>query len=119
MSALRDALQDLPDAIYADLLESETENLIVVDVPGATSESTDVSLEDDRIRVEARREKPVPPDFRYLTEDRSLFIDFEVPLPPESVPQDAEATVERGVLEIRIPKPSGEGTTVEVQDETE
>ncbi|MFT4963128.1 MAG: HSP20 family protein, partial [Halobacteriales archaeon] len=77
MSALRDALRDLPDAIFADLLESEDTYLVIVDLPGATGDSTDVTVEEGRVRIEASRQKDVPREFRYVQEERSLFLDAE------------------------------------------
>ncbi|MEF8839716.1 MAG: Hsp20/alpha crystallin family protein, partial [Haloarculaceae archaeon] len=45
MSALRDALGELPDAVFADLLEGEDAYLVVLDVPGAAPDSLEVSVE--------------------------------------------------------------------------
>ncbi|MFW5903808.1 MAG: Hsp20/alpha crystallin family protein [Halolamina sp.] len=115
MSALRDALRDLPDSIFADLLESEDAYLVIVDPPGATGDTTDVTVEDGRVRIEASREKDVPREFRYLQEERSLFLDAELPLPLDVDDRDAEATVERGVLELRLPKRGTTETTVEIE----
>jgi len=106
MSALRDALRDLPDAVFADLLESEDAYLVVLDLPGATAATVDAHVEDGRLRLEAQREKDLPPEYRYVREDRSLFLDAELPLPPDATGTDAEATMERGVLELRLPKTS-------------
>ncbi|MFC7115992.1 Hsp20/alpha crystallin family protein [Natronoarchaeum sp. GCM10025703] len=118
MSALRDALRDLPDAVFADLLESEEEYLLVIDLPGVTGETLDVRVDGGRLIIEARREKALPTDFEYLREDRSLFLDAEVPLPPDATGQDATATIDRGVLELTLPKETGEvETTIEVHDE--
>jgi HSP20 family protein len=119
MSALRDALRDLPDAIFADLLESEDTYLVIVDLPGATGDSTDVTVEEGQVRIEASRQKDVPREFRYVQEERSLFLDAELPLPSDASGRDAEATVDRGVLELRLPKASATGTTVEIDDETD
>jgi HSP20 family molecular chaperone IbpA len=117
MSALRDALRDLPDAVFADLLESESAYLLVVDLPGTTAETVDVTVADGRVLIEARREKDVGHEFRYLTEDRSLFLDAELPLPPDATDADAAATVERGVLELRLPKRgAGSVTRIDVED---
>ncbi|WP_049969935.1 Hsp20/alpha crystallin family protein [Haladaptatus cibarius] len=106
MSALRDALRELPDAVFADLLESEGAYLLVVDMPGVTEETIDIDVTDGRLQIEARREKDVPMEFDYLSEERSLFLDAELPLPPDSTGSGAEATVSRGVLEITLPKRS-------------
>lgn len=104
MSALRDALRDLPEAVFADILESEEGYLLVIDLPGATAETIDISAERNKLRVEARRSKDVAREFRFLSEERSLFLDVDLPLPPDADPSEAEATIERGVLELAIPK---------------
>jgi HSP20 family molecular chaperone IbpA len=117
MSALRDALRDLPDTVFADLLESEDEYLLVIDLPGTTAETVDVSVEHGRLRIEARREKALPSEFRYLEENRSLFLDAELPLPPDADGSDAAATMRRGVLELHLPKVThGAATSIEVTD---
>ncbi len=104
MSALRDALRELPDAVFADLLESKEEYLLVLDMPGVTEETIDIDVTNGRLQIEARREKDVPIEFDYLSEDRPLFLDAELPLPPDATGSGAEATVSRGVLEITLPK---------------
>jgi HSP20 family molecular chaperone IbpA len=117
MSALRDALRDLPDAVYADLLEGEDAYLLVIDLPGTTGDTVDARVEGGKLVVEARREKDVPPEFRYVEEDRSLFLDAELPLPPDATGADAEGSVERGVLELRLPKQSAApATTIPIDD---
>ncbi|WP_248896056.1 Hsp20/alpha crystallin family protein [Haloplanus halobius] len=104
MSALRDALRELPEAVFADLLESDDAYLLVLDLPGATAETVDVRVERGRLHIEARREKTLPEGFDYVREDRSLFLDAELPLPPDATGAGAEGSVERGVLELRLPK---------------
>ncbi|SMO58064.1 Hsp20/alpha crystallin family protein [Halorubrum cibi] len=104
MSALRDALRDLPDAVFADLLESDDGYVLLVDLPGATAGTTEVLFEDGRIVIEARREKSTPEGFRYVREDRPLFLDAELPLPPDADGDDADAEMDRGVLEVTLPK---------------
>ncbi|WP_255148945.1 Hsp20/alpha crystallin family protein [Halorarius halobius] len=117
MSALRDAMRELPEAVFADLLESDDAYRIVLDLPGASADTVDVTVESGRLRIEARREKGLPAEFRYLREDRSLFLDAEIPLPPTVTGDDAEATVERGVLTLTLPKSSATGgTRVPVED---
>jgi HSP20 family molecular chaperone IbpA len=108
MSALRDALRELPDAVFADLLESDDAYLVVIDLPGATPETVDARVEDGRLQLEAQRAKDVPAAFRYVREERSLFLDAELPLPPDATGKGAEGTLRRGVLELRLPKVAGE-----------
>jgi len=104
MSALRDALRDLPEAVFADVLESDDAYLLVIDLPGANEQTVDVGVTDGKLEIEARREKDVPMNFSYLQEERSLFLDADLPLPPDATGADAEATIDRGVLELRLPK---------------
>jgi HSP20 family molecular chaperone IbpA len=117
MSALRDALRDLPDAVFADLLESDDAYLLVLDLAGATADTVDVRVERGRLVIEARREKDLPGDFEYVEEDRPLFLDAELPLPPDATGADASGTVERGVLELRLPKRAPEtGESIPIED---
>ncbi len=111
MSPLRDALRDLPDGVFFDLLESEEAYLVVLDVPGVSAETVDVAVEDGTVSVEARREKDLPEEYRYLEENRSLFFDASLPLPRDAADAArAEATVTDGVLEILLPKDGESGT---------
>ncbi|QZX98502.1 Hsp20/alpha crystallin family protein [Halobaculum rubrum] len=104
MSKLREALRDLPEPVFADLLESDDAYLLVIDLPGAGAETTDVSVERGRLALEARREKAPDREFSYVEEDRPLFLDAEIPLPPDATHEGSEAEMERGVLSVRLPK---------------
>jgi HSP20 family molecular chaperone IbpA len=104
MSALRDALRDLPEAVFADVLESDDAYLVVLDLPGATAETVEITVENSHVAIEARRAKNVDREFRFLSEERSLFLDVDLPLPPDADPDESTATIERGVLELEVPK---------------
>jgi HSP20 family molecular chaperone IbpA len=114
MSALREALGDLPETVFADLLESDDAYLLVIDLPGATAETVTVNVASGRLEIQARREKDVPAEFQYVEEERSLFLDAELPLPPDATGANADGTMERGVLELRLPK-VGKTPETEVQ----
>lgn len=116
MTAFRDALRDLPEAVFADLLEGDDAYRLVLDLPGVSADTVDVTVDGGRLRVEARREKSAPASFRYLSEDRSLFLDAELPLPPMVDGTDAAATIHRGVLTLTLPKSATtDGTHVPVE----
>ncbi|MDZ7701251.1 MAG: Hsp20/alpha crystallin family protein [Halobacteriales archaeon] len=118
MSTLRNALRGLPRAAAADLLEREDAYLLVIDLPGATAETTEISVADGRLHIEAQREKAVPEGYRYAREERSLFLDLELPLPPDAATEDATATLEAGVLELELPRTAGDdGTTIPIEDD--
>lgn len=106
---LREALGDLPDTVFADLLESDDAYLLVIDLPGATEDTVEVAVEDGRISVEARRAKDVPDAFEYVSEERPLFLDAELPLPPDATGAGSEGDLDRGVLTLRLPKSDATG----------
>ncbi len=117
MSRLRDALADLPGAAFADLLESDDAYLVAMDLPGATAATTDVRITGGRVTVEAQREKAAPASFQYTREDRSLFLDVEFPLPPDATSNGARATIDRGVLELELPKTAATtGRSIPISD---
>jgi len=117
MSKLRDALRDLPEAVFADVLESEDAYLLMIDLPGASESTVDVTVEGNRLTIEARREKSVPMAFDYVEEERSLFLDVELPLPPGVTGDGADGSLERGVLELTLPKAeAAPATTVPIDE---
>lgn len=101
---LREALDELPETVFADLLEGDDGYVLVIDLPGATDETVDVTIEGGRLRIEARKRKDVPREFRYLSEERALFVDADLPLPPDATGASAEGSIERGVLTLTLPK---------------
>lgn len=104
MSSLREAIWELPDAIFADLWEGPDAYLLVIDLPGATAETVDLRVSGNQLRIEARRKKDIPPEFQYRTESRSLFTDISSPIPLDATGTEASATIQRGVLTLRLPK---------------
>ncbi|MHB9285455.1 Hsp20/alpha crystallin family protein [Halobacteriales archaeon Cl-PHB] len=106
MSPLDEALRGLPDPVFGDLLESDEAYLLVLDLPGATAESIDASVAGGMLQLEVQRRKDVDPAFDYVREDRSVFLDVEVPLPPDATGAGGEGRVHRGVLELELPKRS-------------
>ncbi|APW97766.1 heat-shock protein Hsp20 [Halobiforma lacisalsi AJ5] len=121
MSALRDALRDLSEDVFFDLLESDDAYLLVVDVPGVTAESIDLTIEDGTLSIDARRvkDRDVPDEYQYIEENRSLFFDVTLPIPKDAIPGNAETAVERGVLELTLPKRGGGETKIEVVDDAD
>lgn len=103
--------------MFADVLESDDDYLLVVDLPGVTTETVDISVDGGKLVIEAQREKDVDHEFRYVDEDRSLFLDVDLPLPPDATGQGASAAVDSGVLELTLPKASAAPeTTIPVED---
>lgn len=115
MDSLREVLADLSDGPFADLLESDDAYLVVMDVPGATRATTTVEYENGRLRVDASRSKDVPSEFRFVREDRSIFMDTDLPVPPDASGSEASATIDSGVLEIRLPKTHAAGHEIAIE----
>ncbi len=115
MSTLREALGDLSDDVFFDLLESDEAYLLVLDVPGVSAETLQVTVDGGQIEIDASREKSMDDEFRYVEENRSLFLDITLPLPDDATDTGAGATVERGVLELSLPKrEAADETTIDV-----
>lgn len=117
MSALRAALRDLPDPVFADVLESEDAYLVVLDLPSVEAEDLDVSTGTGTITVAATRTVDVPDGFTPVDQHRSAEFKFHLPLPPDAASEGAEGQVDRGVLELTLPKTGrGPRTTVPIDE---
>ncbi len=117
MSTLRDALRDLSDDVFFDLLEGDDTYLLVIDVPGVTADSLAYSIADGTLSIEGSRTKERTDDYQYVEENRSHEVAIEVPLPDDVAESETEMVVDRGVLELTLPKRSDTSeTTIDVVD---
>jgi HSP20 family protein len=101
-----------PIAIY----ESASEVLVAVDVPGTNRDRIDVQLEAGLLVVTGQRApSPVngqlPVNGHSLRHAEARFGTFRrvVPLPPGLRTADMTARLDRGVLEVRIPRDGANG----------
>lgn len=115
MNGLRSALQALPEAVFADLLESEDAYVLVFDLPGVTEDTLEVTVRGRHLALEARREKALPSGYWFRQEDRSLFLDVDLPLPPDAAGGETAAHLENGVLEVTVPKTAATATEVPIE----
>lgn len=98
--------------VFADVLESEEEVLVLIDLPGCEKHSLDLTYDEGVgvgeeggvLKVEARRAKPLEEGFKYVAEARSDFVRGKVPIPTEVDYTESEATYENGLLRVRLPK---------------
>lgn len=111
MSLLPDAVSELPETVFVDLLERDDAYLVIIDVPGVTADSVDIRLDRGRLAVQATRENDIPEGFEYTDERRDSSLDLEVPVPVDATDENATATIERGVLEVTLPKRADDGVT--------
>jgi HSP20 family protein len=91
-----------------DVYEQDGHLVIKADVPGVKKEDLQVELEDGDLVIqgETRAENEVQEDQYYRMERRVGRFYRRVPLPFDVKPEDIQATVNDGVLEVRIRKPA-------------
>lgn len=104
MTALGEALRELPEATFVDLYESAAAYLVVLDLPGVEAE--DVVVDGGRANVEitAERSPSVPEGFEPVRQEREDRVDVTLPLPPDAVGTDVTTEFDRGVLELTVPR---------------
>ncbi|TNF22279.1 MAG: Hsp20/alpha crystallin family protein [Deltaproteobacteria bacterium] len=88
-----------------DVYENQDELLIVADLPGVTSDSLSIDLEDDRLTIYGRRKALCSEDTPVLMGGGRAFDFRRVFTVPEAV--DAEkitASLEAGVLQLHLPR---------------
>ncbi len=91
-----------------DMFEQDGYLVIKADVPGVNKEDVRVELDggDLVIQGETRSENEAKEDQYYRMERRVGRFYRRVPLPFEVKPEDVQARMSDGVLEVRIPKPA-------------
>jgi len=117
-SLLRRVGKRLPTS--ADMLESDDEFLVLINVPGCDEESIDLRFVRGNLKVKADRDE-VHEGYDLVSEGRPKRIAETVPVPAEVEVDGAEATYDNGVLRVRLPKSpeaKGEGAE-EPEDETD
>ena len=92
-----------------DVYETDDDVIIKATIPGVKAEDLDISIASDAltIRGETREESEVREE-NYLHRERrfgSFHRSVRIPVPV--VADDAEAVIEDGILELRIPKAEG------------
>ena len=90
-----------------DLAERADDYIVTADLPGMDAEDVTIELHDGaehRGRAPARRNDNVATDYHRVERARGTFR-RELNLPEGVDPDSIEATFDRGVLEMRVPKP--------------
>jgi HSP20 family protein len=106
-------------ATPVDVADEGDAFVVVVDLPGFSTDDIDVQLDDERtLAIRATREdsERFTDDAYVRRERRRESVDRTVTLPEVVDPDRAEATVDDGVLTVRLGKETraDEGTTIEV-----
>lgn len=88
-----------------DVFENQDEILLVADLPGVTSESLSIDLEDDRLTIHGRRVGQRGEDARVLMGMATDWDFRRVFTVPDAVDvEKIEANLEDGVLTLHLPR---------------
>lgn len=102
-----------------DVAETDKEIEITAELPGLERKDVDITLEDDMLTI--RGEKKLEAEEKeknYHVNERSYGVFYRVlQLPPGIDPATVDASMSKGVLKIRIPKPAhSEAKKIEVKE---
>jgi HSP20 family protein len=97
-----------------DVYEKDNQLVVEAELPGIKKEDVQVELEggDLVIRGESRQEREVRDEDYYRTERSFGSFHRRLPLPFDVDPNQIQASMANGVLEVRIPKPQETRTEV-------
>lgn len=90
----------------ADVAETEDQLTVVVELAGIDEDDLDIVLHDDALVIEGERHPDgIGEDAVYhAVEIRQGRFRLEVPVPSRIADDEVEATLERGLLRVRLPK---------------
>lgn len=110
-----DGLSGMRNLPLIDIFETDGALSLRIDLPGVTLETLSINATENTLEIQARRDKPPRREYEYHQENRPLFLDTTLPVPPRINATAATATLERGVLTLTLPKKSGTQTTVDIK----
>jgi HSP20 family protein len=90
-----------------DLLETENDFVLRADLPGLSESDVNIELENNVLTISGERKSETEErkEGYYRVERASGSFSRSLTLPDGIDPDAVKATFERGVLEVRIPKP--------------
>jgi len=91
---------------FADLIDAGKEYRLHVEVPGIPKEKLDISVTSRGAKIEGEAETNVDQEKEgYVQKERTWSkVRREVSFPEEVIPDQADAVVKDGVLELKVPK---------------
>ena len=102
-----------------DVFETDNEVVVTVELPGVRKEDIDVTVRENSVEIKAEVKKieEVKKEGFFRAERSYQGFYRVIPLPTEVKSDQAKATYNNGVLEIRIPKakPEAKGKKVKVE----
>ncbi|MDY7082103.1 MAG: Hsp20/alpha crystallin family protein [Halobacteria archaeon] len=112
-STVRKLGAELPPSV--DILESDDEVIVLVDLAGYDKQDVEIRLVNDKLKVEAERDKRDVEGYEIVDEGRPESVSHKIPLPSEVTDEEARAEYENGLLRVRLAKEDfGGGTEVEI-----
>ena len=91
---------------YADLIDSGKEYRVKAEVPGITKDKLDITVTDREIKIEGEAKTDLHEEKEgFVRQERGYSrISRRVAFPEPVVAEKAEASLNNGVLEVRVPK---------------
>ena len=89
-----------------DVFETEDKFVVKVELPGLNPDEVDVSVEDSTLTIRGERKfyENVPDDSFHRVERRYGAFQRSLSLPPTADAERIEASFDRGVLSVEVPK---------------
>ncbi len=99
---------ELPDVMEpsSDIIDAGNEYRVCAEIPGIPKDKIDVTVSPKGIEISGEAEtKSKEEKEGYIHQERGYSkIYRNLPFPEEVIPDQAEATLENGILEVKIPK---------------
>lgn len=87
-----------------DVIGSENELIVLMDTPGFEKDEIDIEADEHSLILTAERSPDTEEDHQFVQQERPTTIQREIPLSAEVEINEAEATYEKGVTRITIPR---------------
>jgi HSP20 family protein len=89
-----------------DIYETKEKYVVKMELPGISADQVDVSVEDSTLSVSGEREfySDVPEEAFHRVERRYGSFTRSLSLPPTANPEGIDASFDKGVLTIEVPK---------------
>lgn len=103
-------------APHVDIFETERDVIVLADIPGVTSDTIELSLEDNILTIQAQRTAPQPSGRLIMEEYETGHYLRRFTVAETIVQERIEASLVNGVLKVRLPKAGpGQPKKIEVK----
>jgi HSP20 family protein len=98
-----------------DVVDADDELVVFVDLPGRTVDDIEVSLAESRTLTVSAGSREEDVDGRYVQQERpGESVSRSVDLPAAVDEAETEASYDRGVLRVELPKLTGDGDGTDI-----